>query len=359
MSRLVFTIGRTRDAILEGKTTYTAVKTKDGQLKDFSFIDVHQYGTLMVTKHFSSACELLDYFYSERDGFARLKQRADDLFKILVNASERITKKVSIQQEELAECDRKDTSKLYGDLLSANLYRISKGDSVATVENFYAEGCPTVEIPLDVRKTPSQNAQRYYSDYKKSVTAQQKLTEQIAIAQEELRYIDSVLDALTRAETENEVVQLRLELAEQGYVKANRLKGKPPKELPPLEFRSSDGYTILVGRNNKQNDRLTTKVANKSDTWLHVHNVTGSHVVILTDGETPPDTTIEDACVLAVHYSRARKSAQVPVDYCLVRYVKKPNGAKPGMVTFTHNKTAYITPDEDRVERLKDYAKHS
>lgn len=149
-----------------------------------------------------------------------------------------------------------------------------------------------------------------------------------------------------------------MELAEQGYIKANKLKGKPPKELPPLEFKSSDGYTILVGRNNKQNDKLTTKIASKLDIWLHVHNITGSHVIIITNGETPPDSTIEDACMLAVYHSKAKKSAQVPVDYCLVKYVKKPNGSKPGMVIFTHNKTAYITPDENRIERLKDNAKN-
>lgn len=357
-NRLIFIINKTKQSILDRKLSYTAVKTKDGQLKDFSFIEIHQYGTLMVTKSFENPFDLLDYFYSERDSFSRLKQRADDLFKLLVNTNERITKKISIQQEELSNCDNKELSKLYGDLISANMYRISKGDSFANLENFYDENYPTVKIPLDVRKTPSQNAQHYYSEYKKSITAQEKLTEQISLAKEELSYIDSVLDALTRAETENEVIQLRLELAEQGYIKSNRLKGKPPKELPPLEFKSSDGYSILVGRNNKQNDKLTTKIANKLDIWLHVHNITGSHVIIFTNEETPPDRTIEEACILAVYHSKARKSSQVPVDYCLVKYVKKPNGSKPGMVIFTHNKTAYINPNDDIVERLKENAKN-
>lgn len=355
--KLLYIIKKTRENILNGNTSYTAVKTKEGQLKDFSFIEIHQYGALMVTKPFDNVFDLLDYFYSERDSYSRLKQRADDLFKLLINTNERITKKINIQQEELSNCDNKETYKLYGDLISSNIYRINKGDNIAILENFYDENYPTIKIPLDIRKTPSQNAQHYYSEYKKSITAQQKLTEQISIGREELKYIDSVFDALTRAETENDVIQLRLELAEQGYIKSNKLKGKPPKELPPLEFVSSDRYTILVGRNNKQNDRLTTKIANKLDIWLHVHNITGSHVIIETNGETPPDTTIEDACILAVHHSRAKTSAQVPVDYCLVKYVKKPNGSKPGMVIFTHNKTAYITPDEDRVNRLKENAK--
>lgn len=356
--KLLYTIKKTRDLILNGKTSYTAVKTKDGQLKDFSFIEIHQYGALMVTKHFDDVFNLLDYFYSERDSYSRLKQRADDLFKLLINTTERITKKINIQKEELSNCNNKDTLKLYGDLISANMYRINKGDNVAILENFYSPDCSAIEIPLDIRKTPSQNAQHYYSEYKKSITAEQKLTEQIELGMNELTYIESVFDALTRAETENDVIQLRLELAEQGYIKSNKLKGKPPKELPPLEFESFDGYTILVGRNNKQNDKLTTKIANKLDIWLHVHNITGSHVIIETNGETPPDSTIEDACILAVHHSRAKTSSQVPVDYCLVKYVKKPNGSKPGMVIFTHNKTAYITPDEDRVNRLKENAKN-
>lgn len=354
LDRLLYIINQTKMKLLNAQCSFTVVQTKDGQLKDYSFIDLHQYEDLMNTIHFNNAFDLLDYFYSQRDSYARLKQRADDLFKLLTSTNERITKKISIQQEELSQCEKKDLSKLYGDLLSANIYRIKKGDSSITLEDFYQEDCPTVTIPLDVRKTPSQNAQAYYTEYKKSITAIEKLTEQISKAKEELQYIDSVFDALTRAETENEVIQLRLELAEQGYIKSNRLKSKPPKELPPIEFKSTDGYTILVGRNNKQNDRLTTKIAEKLDVWVHVHNITGSHVVVQTNGTTPPDSTIEDACILAVHHSKAKNSAQVPVDYCLAKYVKKPNGSKPGMVIFTHNKTAYITPDEERVKLLKE-----
>ena len=354
LDRLLYIINQTKMKLLNAQCSFTVVQTKDGQLKDYSFIDLHQYEDLMNTIHFNNAFDLLDYFYSQRDSYARLKQRADDLFKLLTSTNERITKKISIQQEELSQCEKKDLSKLYGDLLSANIYRIKKGDSSITLEDFYQEDCTTVTIPLDVRKTPSQNAQAYYTEYKKSITAIEKLTEQISKAKEELQYIDSVFDALTRAETENEVIQLRLELAEQGYIKSNRLKSKPPKELPPIEFTSTDGYTILVGRNNKQNDRLTTKIAEKLDVWVHVHNITGSHVVVQTNGTTPPDSTIEDACILAVHHSKAKNSAQVPVDYCLAKYVKKPNGSKPGMVIFTHNKTAYITPDEERVKLLKE-----
>lgn len=351
--RLVFAIMQSKETLLSGERCYTAVMTRDGLLKDFSFIRLSQYGALMVTKELESASGLLDYFYAQRDRTARLKQRANDLFRLLVNTSERISKRLANQREELKECDKKNEMKLMGDLISANIYRINKGDSAVKLENFYEEGCPEIEIKLDPRLTPAQNAQKYYSVYRKSVTAEKKLAEQIALGEEELQYIDSVFEALTRANSENEVNELRLELAEQGYIRAVRLKGKPPKSQPPIEYLSSDGYTIFAGRNNKQNDKLTLKTAAKTDIWLHTHNIAGSHVIIVADGTTPPDRTIEEAAVIAAVNSKAKDSAQVPVDYCLDKFVKKPVGAKPGMVIFTNNKTAYVNPDAELAERLR------
>ncbi len=351
--RLVFVIMRTKKSLLSGENCYTVVSNRDGLLKDFSFIRLSQYGSLMITKELGSTNELLDYFYSERDRASRLKQRANDLFKLLVNTSDRITKKIANQREELKECDKKDEMKLIGDLLATNIYRLNKGDSVVKLENFYEENCPVIEIKLDSKLTPAQNSQKYYSMYRKSVTAEKKLAEQIKLGESELEYIDSVFDALTRANSENEVNELRMELAEQGYTRAVRLKGKPPKSTPPYEYVSSDGFTILAGRNNKQNDKLTLKMAAKTDMWLHTHNIAGSHVIILTEGEIPPDRTIEEAAIIAAVNSKAKDSAQVPVDYCLDKFVKKPVGAKPGMVIFTNNKTAYVNPDAELVERLK------
>lgn len=351
--RLTFAIMQSKEALISGKCCYTAVMTKEGLLKDFSFIRLSQYGALMITKGLESASGLLDYFYAQRDRATRLKQRANDLFRLLVNTSERISKRLANQREELKECDKKNEMKLMGDLLSANIYRINKGDSTVKLENFYDENCPEIEIKLDSRLTPAQNAQKYYSVYRKSVTAEKKLAEQIALGEEELQYIDSVFDALTRADSENEVNELRLELAEQGYIRAVRLKGKPPKSQPPFEYLSSDGYTIFAGRNNKQNDKLTLKTAAKTDIWLHTHNIAGSHVIIVTDGTTPPDKTIEEAAIIAAVNSKAKDSAQVPVDYCLDKFVKKPAGAKPGMVIFTNNKTAYVNPDAELAERLR------
>ncbi len=353
LDRLQFAIKRTREQLTQGECCFCVASDKDGMLKDFSFVRLNQYGTLMLTKELGSASELLDYFYYERDRAARTKQRANDLFKLLVNLTERTSRRISAQQQELAACAEKDRFKLWGDLISSNIYRIQKGDSSAEVENFYEEGCPTVSIELDIRKTPAQNAQRYYSEYKKCVTAEEKLAGQIEKGEEELAYLDSVFDALTRAESENDIIQLRLELVQQGYIRSGGSKAKPPKALPPIEYRSSDGYTILVGRNNCQNDQLTLKFAEKTDIWLHTQTITGSHVIIVTEGETPPDKTIEEAAVIAAVNSKGRNSTLVPVDYCLARYVKKPSGAKPGKVIFTNYKTAFVKPDTELEQSLR------
>ncbi len=351
--RLIFAIKRTREQLTDGQCCFSVVLDKDGLLKDFSFIRLSQFGTLMLTRELPSASELLDFFYYERDRAARTKQRANDLFKLLVNLTERTSRRISVQQGELAACAEKEHFKLCGDLISANMYRLSKGDVSANLENFYEEGCPLVEIPLDVRKTPAQNAQHYYSEYKKCVTAEEKLADQIEKGQEELAYLESVFDALTRASSENDIIQLRLELSEQGYIRAGGSKQKPPKALPPVEYRSSDGFTIFVGRNNHQNDWLTLKFAEKSDIWLHTQTITGSHVIIVAEGEEVPDKTIEEAAVIAAVNSRGRNSNMVPVDYCLAKFVKKPSGAKPGKVIFTNYKTAFVKPDIELEQQLR------
>lgn len=353
LQRLVFTIDRTKQSMMNMDNCYTVVKTKEGMLKDFSLVRINQYGNLMLTIEKSSVFETLDYFYSQRDSVSRLKQRANDLFKLLVNTSERITKRLANQREELELGKEKDKYKLYGDLVSANIYRLEKGIKSITVENFYDENLPEIEIKLDERLSPSQNAQKYYAEYRKLITAESKLAEQIVYGEDELKYIDSVFDALTRAVSEDEIMELRTELAQQKYIRLGKVRGKAGKPLPPIEFESSDGYRILVGRNNVQNDKLSMKTAEKTDIWLHTHDITGSHVIIQTNGNEPPYRTIEEAAVIAAWHSRARESSQVPVDYTLVKFVKKPNGAKPGMVIFTNNKTLYMTPDEEIVERLR------
>jgi len=351
--RLAFFIGKTAKELKDGTNTYTILRTQDGQFKDFCFTDIRQYGTLMVTSTASSACETLDRFFSERDRTARVKQRAQDLFRLLVNTSERISRRTANQKLELKECADRDKLKKYGDLIMANLYQIQKGDAEAKVVDYYEPDQPEISIPLERRLTPSQNAQRYYKEYRKADTAEKKLLDLIAKGEEELAYIDSVFDALTRASGDDDISELRAELSEQGYIKRGKIKGKPPKSQPPLKFISSDGYEIRVGRNNKQNDRLTCKDSEKLDIWLHTKDITGSHTVISCRGEEPPERTVREAAVIAAYHSKARTSAQVPVDYTLIKFVKKPAGSKPGMVIFTNNRTLYVTPDEQLVEKLK------
>ncbi|SDB38874.1 Predicted component of the ribosome quality control (RQC) complex, YloA/Tae2 family, contains fibronectin-binding (FbpA) and DUF814 domains [Ruminococcaceae bacterium FB2012] len=350
--RLAFYLKKTVSELDSGEPHYTVLRTQDGIFKDFCFTEIHQYGTLMVTSSAASACETLDRFYSERDRTARMKQRAQDLFRLLVNTSERISRRTSNQKLELKECADRDKLKKFGDLIMSNLYRIQKGDTEALVEDYYSEGSPQISIPLEARLTPSQNAQRYYKEYRKADTAEKKLRELIAQGEQELAYIDSVFDALTRASLDADIEDLRLELAEQGYIKRGKVKGKPPKVQPPMRFRSSDGFEIRVGRSNRQNDRLTFKDSEKLDIWLHVKDIPGSHTLIVTGGETPPERTVQEAAVIAAYHSKARTSSQVPVDYTLIKFVKKPAGAKPGMVIFTNNRTLYVTPDEETVQKL-------
>lgn len=342
--RLFFIIKKTADDLENGSNVYTVIKDKDGLLKDFAFTQISQYGALMVTKQLDSACEVLDYFYAERDRVSRMKQRSQDLYKLLLNTTDRIARRLDAQRQELKLSENRDEFKLKGDLISANMYRIEKGMNSVTVENFYDPECKDITIALDVRLTPAQNMQKYYAEYRKADTAEKILTAQIKQGEEELVYIDSVFDALTRTNSEDEVNELRMELSEQGYLKSVRLKGKPPKSRPPLEFTSPDGYTVLIGRNNVQNDKLTTKLADKTDIWLHTKNITGSHVIIRTNGTVPPDETILYAARLAAFHSKAKNSSQVPVDYVNIKFVKKPAGSKPGMVIFTNNRTVYVTP---------------
>lgn len=344
--RLWFFLNKTKNDLFQKQNKLVTLRTKEGDLKDFCFCDISQYGALMVKKEFDNACELLDYFYSSRDLASRMKQRASDLFKLIVTLSERISRRVANQKQELGECDGRETYKIYGDLIMSNLYRLEKGMAFAEVENFYDEGCPMVKIPLDKRYTPTQNAQKYYNEYRKLDTAKKHLTKLIEDGEEEILYIDSVFDLLSRATTESEIIDLRTELSEQGYVKAPRFKGKPPKSAPPISYKSPSGYEILVGRNNKQNDQLTLKTADKTDIWLHTKNIHGSHVIIRCGGTTPDDDTILFAARLAAYHSKGRNSSQVPVDYVQVKFVKKPSGAKPGMVIFTNNKTVYVDPSE-------------
>lgn len=344
--------------VIDYAKNYTGTPTSviDSRKKpvDFSFMDIHQYGGSMFTRTYDTYSQLLDDFYTQRDNIQRMRHRSADLLKVLANTADRIARKLSLQQKELADCSDRETWKIYGDLINANLYSIQKGDRTATLINFYDENHAEVTIPLDPRKTPAQNAQKYYGEYRKADTAEKKLRELIEEGQQEAIYIDSVFDALTRAQTNDELSAIRAELAEQGYL---RKKGPAPKKgketkLAPKRYRSDDGFLILVGRNNVQNDQLTLKDARGRDVWFHTKNIPGSHTIVVSDGQEVPDSTLNQAAIIAAANSKAADSAQVPVDYTLIKNVKKPRGAKPGMVIYVNYQTAYVTPDFELEKRL-------
>lgn len=318
-----------------------------GKPMDFSFLEIHQYGTAAVVKEAESFSQLLDEFYRERDKQERMRIREQDLLKLLSTHSERLSRKINAQRGELEQCAGRDGLRVAGDLISAHMYQMEKGAESVELPDFYQEGSPLVHIKLDPALTPSQNAQKYYKEYRKAKTAEEKLTEQIELAGKELEYLESVLDALARAETERDLAEIRAELQEQGYLRKLRSKKEKPAAVSaPMKFTTSDGFTVLVGRNNRQNDRLTLKTANNNDIWFHTKNIPGSHTVLVTQGREPTETAMEEAALLAAQHSRAKDSSQVPVDYTQIRYVSKPQGAKPGMVIYVNYKTLYVTPGE-------------
>lgn len=319
-----------------------------GKPLDFSFLDLHQYGTAAVVKSADCFSQLLDEFYGERDHRERMRVKEADLLRLLSTHSVRLSRKIAHQAAELEQCGKREELRVCGDLLSANLYAIEKGAAQVALQNFYEEDLPMLTVKLDPALTPNQNAQKYYKEYRKAKTAEEKLHEQIVLAQQELEYLDSVLDTLARADTEQDLTEIRAELAEQGYLRKNReKKQKQAAVSAPMKFTVRDGFTVLVGRNNRQNDRLTMKLANNNDIWFHVKNSPGSHTVLVTDGKEPTPAAMEDAAILAAKHSRAKDSAQVPVDYTQIRHVSKPAGAKPGMVIYVNYKTIYVTPTEN------------
>ena len=352
--RFRFFLGRLQEQIrnISGEP-YMAVNLS-GRPVDFTYFNVEQYGTTAVIGRQEDFSTLLDSFYDERDRQERMRVRSQDLLKLLSNASERLSNKINKQKAELLACAKRDELKTYGELLSANLYRLEKGSSYADLENYWEEDMPIMRVPMDPLLTPSENAQKYFKEYRKAKTAEEKLTEQIAQATQELEYIDTVFDELSRAETERDLSEIRQELMEEGYVRRARGKQRPQAAAAPLRFVSSEGFRILVGRNNRQNDKLTLKTANNRDFWFHTKNIPGSHTILVTEGREPGEVSLREAAMLAAWHSRGRDSSQVPVDYTQVRNVSKPSGAKPGMVIYVNYNTVYVTPEEALVSRLKE-----
>ncbi len=334
-----------RQLVHNNTPTPTIVLREDNSVMDVAFMDIEQYKGKLKVVHYETFSKMLDAFYYKRDMAMRMKARSQDLHKLCANAVERLSKKINIQTLELKKCMDREGLRIKGDLVQANLYRIQRGAACVVVENFYEEGSPKLVIELDPSISPAQNAQKFYKAYAKAKTAQQMLTVQIEKAKQELSYVISVQDFLNRAESDKELSQIRLELVEQGYIKEKRnLRQKLLKALPPLEYKTTDGYTVYVGRNNKQNDTLTLKTAKKTDLWFHTKEIPGSHTILVTQGDKVSDTAIYEAAQICAYHSKAKDSSQVPVDYTQVKFVSKPQGAKPGKVIYVNNHTVYVTP---------------
>lgn len=328
--------------------------TENGQARDFSFMPIRQYGDTVNNERLNSFCELLDAYYARRDRAERQRRRSHDLMRSVKTIRDRLQKKLALQREELLRTEKREEVRKTAELITANLYRMKKGDRVLVCEDYYEEGAPEIRIPLDELKTPQQNAAALYKEYNKLKSAREHLLSLISEGDRQLDYLNSVLDQLERAETEKDVAELRRELTESGYLR-QRKAGKPERIKPaaPWHFVTDDGLEVLVGRSNLQNDELTTKLARRTDYWLHTQKVHGSHVILRCEGLEPPERSLEQAAALAAWFSQGREGGKTAVDYTMIRFVRKPSGSLPGFVTYTDYKTMLAEADESLVERLK------
>ena len=339
-----------RDTVNEKHFTPAMLK-RSGVPMDFTYLHVGQYGGAAEEETYTSFSRLLDDFYEKREQAERVKQKGQDLVKTASNGAARLRRKIAAQEQELAESKDRDKWRVYGELITANLYRMERGMSRLTAQNYYDPDCADVDIPLDVRLSPQENAAKYFKKYTKAKTAEKYITAQLEKARVELTYLESVLQELTLAESEQDFNDIRAELTDGGYLRAKGRK-QPQRPSKPREFRSTAGLRILVGRNNRQNDRLTAKDAEKWDIWLHTQRIHGSHVILCTGGAQPDEQSIAEAASLAAYFSQAQDGTKVPVDYAPVKFVKKPTGSPPGFVNYTNYKTILADPSEELVKRL-------
>lgn len=340
--------------LAEENYTPTIVFDENGKPIDYSYMDISYLGDDVDKRHYDSFSAMLDTYFEEKDRLEHIHQRARDITTLLNNAEARTERKLGIQRQALLDADKGEEYKKYADLITANLYRLERGMESFTTVDYYDESCPEIEIKLDSRLSPSQNAQKMYKLYNKCKTAKSVLAEQIKLWESELRYLESVKQFLSRAECEQDVIEIRDELYRSGY--ASKMRGYvPPKKLTsqPHRFVTSGGYELLVGRNNIQNDHLTFKMAGKGDLWFHTKDIPGSHVIMLCDGEEPSERDYTEAASVAARYSKATADL-VAVDYTRVKNIKKPSGAKPGFVIYKTNYTAFVKPAKDEeIERMK------
>ncbi len=316
---------------------------EQGKPKQFSYDNIRQYGALYEKQPMENFSKLLDTFYGQRDHDDRMRQKSQALVKTVHNLRERVGRKLELQKKELAETQNRERLRQLGDILTANLHAITRGQTQVTVMDFYDENMAEIQIPLSPLLSPQQNAAKFYKDYTKAKNAQKMLTGLLVQGEQEREYLSAVLQELAQAENEKDIQDIREELEQGGYV--HRQTGKKVmKQKPsrPMEFRSTSGIDIYVGRNNRQNDQLTLKTALKTDIWLHAQKIHGSHVIIANG--SPDDQTVTEAAQLAAYFSQAREGQNIPVDFTPVKFVKKPTGAKPGMVIYDRYKTAYVNP---------------
>lgn len=323
---------------------------------DFAAIDLSHTGK---NSKYNGMNALLDFFFTARSHQQKFSLQKNVVTGLLNKEITRLAKKVSIYNESMDDTAGADRLRLYGELLTANLYRLDKGIAEARLENYYDPSCPLVTVPLDPQLTPLENCRVYFKKYVKAKNTRAAVESRLALAQEELSYLEGVKTTVEQAGSQAELDEIRQELTEQGYLKMpvprpGTKKNKKERLIPkPHSFRSSDGFTVFVGKNNKQNDYLTLKMAVQDDLWLHTKDIHGAHVIIRAEGREIPARTLEEAAGLAAFFSKGRSSTKVAVDYTLVKHVHKPKGARPGMVVYEHQKTILAAPDEDKVEMLR------
>ena len=334
-------------------TAYLLVR--EGKPVDFSFLLILQYGPETESIRQDSFSALLDGFYERREAAERVKQRGQDLVKAVTNARDRTARKLANQEKELTATFDREKLREQGDIITSNLHRMEKGMAVLHAQNFYDPDYGEIDIKLDPLLTPQQNAAKYYKDYNKAKKAEEMLTIQIEKGERELEYLNSVLENIRLAEGERDLGEIRQELTDTGYLRRAKTAAKREKRVAgkPMEFRSTTGLRITVGKNNSQNDQLTTKMAYKSDIWLHTQKIHGSHVILWLEGGEADAQSLTEAAILAATFSQAGDSTRVPVDYTPVKYVKKPAGARPGMVVYTTYQTAVVDPDHELAKRLR------
>ena len=324
---------------------------RDSKPVDFTYRPIAQYGAETQVETRESFSQMLDEFYDARERQELSARRGRELTHAVTVARDRMARKAENLKHDYAATQKRDEFRLRGDLITANLYRMKSGEKVLHAENYYEDGCPTIDIPLDPLLSPQQNAAKNYKQYNKLKTAEFHLREQIEKAENERAYLESVLQELSQAETEQEFNEIRRELQETNYIRKSSGKKELKRAFAPRTFKTSSGLEVLVGRSNVQNDQLTKK-ADKRDYWFHTQHIHGSHVILRCAGLTPSDDDLREAAMLASYFSQAKESSSVPVDYCPVKFVKKPAGARPGMVTYDNYRTLYVTPEEGLAKKL-------